>query len=391
MSTEITALILGSVAAYFAVGFLQLRTAVKMKRETRLRRFPKKDFFVSVIIPVREVFSTTGRNLESVCRQAYPRHEVIFVAELGEHPAFKVVRNLEKRYPHVHVHLSGPHDSRKTIAKCHNLIHGARQARGNVLLFGDSDVTYSRDWIQKMVSPLGEVVKGRKIHAVTSPFFIEPQGLTGRFIALSVSLTTFTTSLSSRAFLFPPYASGASVAIPKKTYDVLGMEGIWGRTFNDDLVLANTLLDSGYHIYNQFTNLNHPNEAFPSLKKTREKILRWIITVSRFGHRRLREKVPVLVAKNIQFQVVLVLSFVLFMLGFSWVFALLLLVLGYALSVLYRVLIGMVIEERNLGPCYLLTPLSTTAMIIVYLYVRTFLRTFPWGSGKYTVKERYPG
>jgi hypothetical protein len=179
------------------------------------------------------------------------------------------------------------------------------------------------------------------------------------------------------------------MAISRKTFDSLGMEKIWGNTFNDDLVLASTLLDSGHVIYNQYANLNHPNEAFPDLPRAKEKMIRWIITVSKFGHKSFRKKMPLIVARNFQFQVSLVLANVLFLTGSSWQFALAVLTAGYAYSVVYRFIAGKIIEEKSLGLYYLITPLSTTSMMLVYFYIRTFHKTFPWGSGTYTVKEKY--
>ena len=389
MNPEIEVLILVILGIYFILGFSQLFTARNLKRGAYFHTFPGKNILVSVIIPIREVTPTTREDLESVCRQDYNHYEVIFVAELKEHPAYNLAKEMETRYPHVQVHLAGPHNSQKTIAKCHNLIYGVKQSKGDVLLFGDSDVSYSRDWIEKMTSPLGEEVEGKMIDAVTAPFFMEPEGPLGTFIALSVSFVTFTTSLTSRVFRFPPYISGASMAISKKTFDSLGMEKIWGNTFNDDLVLANTLLDSGHIIYNQFANLNHPNEAFPDFPRAKEKIIRWIITVSKFGHKKFRKMMPLLAARNLQFQVSLALSIILFLLGFSWLFALTVFTAGYTYSAIYRFLVGKIIEEKSLGFYYLITPYSTTSMMLVYLYVRNFHRTFPWGSGTYTVKEKY--
>jgi cellulose synthase/poly-beta-1,6-N-acetylglucosamine synthase-like glycosyltransferase len=389
MNPEIETLILVILGIYFALGFSQLITARNLRREACLRKFSRKEVSVSVIIPVREVTPTTREDIESVCIQDYRNYEVIFVAELKEHPAYNPAREMELRYPHVQVHVAGPHNSQENIAKCHNLLLGVKKSSGDVLLFGDSDVTYSPDWISKMTAPLGETIEGRNIDAVTSPFFIDTLGPLGKFIALSVTFVTYTTSFASRAFRFPPYISGASMAISKRTFYSIGMDKIWRNTFNDDLVLANTLQDWGHVIYNQYSNLNHTNEAFPDFTRAKEKMVRWIITVSRFGHKKFRQMMPLLVVKNLQFQVSLVLSIILLLLGFSWLLALGVFASGYAYSVIYRYLIGRFIGEKSLGLYYLITPLSTTSMMLVYYYVRTFHKTFPWGSGTYTVKERY--
>lgn len=377
------------IVLYFIVGISQIFTAVRVKREVKETRFPSKDFFVSVIIPIKEVLRTTRQNLESVCNQDYPRFEVLFVAEAKKDPAYGIAETLSRRYEHARVLLSGSHDGRKTIAKCHNLIHGVKHAKGEVFLFGDSDVNYSCDWIRKMISPLNEKVKGRKIEAVTAPFFIEPESFTGKFVAISVSLVTFTASFTSPEHRFPAYASGASIAVSRKVFEKNRIIEVWSDAFNDDLVFADTLLDNDHHIYNQLANLNHPIEDFPNLRKTKEKLIRWVVTISMFGHRNLRGEVPIMVAKNLQFQVALIVGLALLFLGFSWAFVLAIVISGYVYSVVYRWMVGRIINERGLNAYYWLTPISVTAMLLFFVLVRLCHRSFTWEGERYMVEGRF--
>jgi ceramide glucosyltransferase len=377
-------LILMFLSIYFFVGFSQIILAQRIKRQAINRKFIKKAAFASVIIPIRERTKTTYRNLESVCRQQYPKYEVIFVSESVHHPAYKVVKNLEKRYPNIKIILSQRHNPKKNIAKCHNLIKGEKYAKGEILLFGDSDVNYPEDWILKMTAPLGETVDGKKIDATTSPFFIEPESSFGKFLANSISSVTFTTSLTKEEFKFPSYASGASIAIKKDLFQELGIEKIWENSYNDDLVFAKTVLDSGHHIYNQLAQLNHPNEAFLSFRQSKDKLIRWIVTISTFGHGNLKEHVPSMLFKNLQFQVALVLGIFVFF-GFSWILGLGIISAGYLYSVIYRWKVGQIIEEKGMTSYYLLAPVSTTGIMLFYLYVRLFYRTFYWGGKAYSV------
>jgi glycosyltransferase involved in cell wall biosynthesis len=377
-------LILMFLSIYFFIGFSQIILAQRIKREAKNRKFKEKDAFVSVIIPIRERTITTYCNLESVCRQEYPKYEVIFISESAHHPAYEVAKILQKRHPNAKVLLSGRHNPKKNIAKCHNLIYGEKHAKGEILLFGDSDVNYPEDWILKMTGPLGEIVNGKKIDATTSPFFIEPESSFGKFIANSISSVTFTTSFTKEEFKFPPYASGASIAIQKDMFRELGIAIIWENSYNDDLVFAKAVLDSGHHIYNQLAHLNHPNEAFSSLKQSKDKLIRWVVTISTFGHGNLNEHVPYMLFKNLQFQASLILGIFVF-LGFSWILGLGIISAGYIYSVIYRWKVGQIIEEKGMTSYYLLAPVSTTTMMMFYLYVRLFYRTFYWGEDAYSV------
>jgi glycosyltransferase involved in cell wall biosynthesis len=389
MNIIIELIILIFLAIYFMIGFSQIFTAFRMKRETNRIHFRRKDLFVSVIIPIKEISRISSQHFESACKQDYPSYEVLFVAESVEDPAYKIAAMFAKRYDNTKVLISGQHDSSRTIGKCHNLAYAVKHANGDVFLFGDSDVTYPQDWITKMTSPLQERADGRQIDVVTSPFFIEPEGFLGKFIALSVSLVTFTASFTNENHRFPSYASGASIAVTKRLFENLGIAQIWENTFNDDLVLADEVIDRGHHIYNQLDNLNHPNEAFLNLRQTKEKLIRWVVTISSFGHKNLRAEVPYMVARNLQFQVALILGFFLYLLGSPGLLILGIVIAGYFYSVFYRWLIGQIIEERNLSLYYLLAPISVTAMILFFLLVRVFYRSFSWEGKTYAVKGRY--
>ncbi len=175
----------------------------------------------------------------------------------------------------------------------------------------------------------------------------------------------------------------------KELFKNLGIAEIWGNAFNDDLVFADEVIGHGHHIYNQIAHLNHPNEVFLGLEQTREKMIRWVVTISKFGHKKLRAEVPLMLVRNLQFQVLLILGISLYLLGFSGLLALGTVVAGYIYLVIYRWLMGQIIEEKNLGLYYLLAPISITMTMLFFLSVRIFYRSFSWEGKAYVVKERY--
>jgi glycosyltransferase involved in cell wall biosynthesis len=277
MKYMLEAVILMVLSMYFTYGATQLMTARRIKRKAHQMRFAKKDTFVSVIIPIRNIIRTTVENLSSTCTQNYPNYEVIFVAEVAEHAAVSPAYALSKKYPHVSVIFSGKHDPSKNIAKCHNLVYAVKHAKGDVFLFGDSDVTYSGDWVLKMTQPLNEIVSGRRIDATTASFFMDT-------------------------------ASGASIAVSRKVFEELKISKLWETSFNDDLVFANKIVSSGYNLYNQHTLINHPNEIFSDWEQTKNKLIRWTFTVYTFGNKSLKKTTPIMFVKNQQFQLSLILA-----------------------------------------------------------------------------------
>ena len=103
---------------------------------------------VSIIIPVYNEEKVIGKCLESLSKQSYKPLEVILVDDGSTDKTHKIISNFEFRISNLHLlkqaHM-GPGPAR-------NL--GASKAKGNILVFVDSDMTFDRDFIEDLVSPI---------------------------------------------------------------------------------------------------------------------------------------------------------------------------------------------------------------------------------------------
>lgn len=123
---------------------------------------------VSVIIPAYNCEKTIGQCLKALARQSYPRdsYEVIVVDDGSADNAAAVIKDHPVKY--IHQENQGPAAARN---------NGARQAKGDIILFTDSDCVPDANWIREMIKPFEDP----KVMAVKGAYRTGQNSLTARF------------------------------------------------------------------------------------------------------------------------------------------------------------------------------------------------------------------
>ena len=379
---------------YFLLGVAQLLQIPRVKRHIKTRHFPDKKHFVSLIVPIHAMSPALERSLVSFCSQDYPNYEVIFVIQNRDDPSHELARRIADDHSFARiVVVEEPHEPERCIAKAHNLLQGIREAKGEVYLFSDSDVPHQTDWMRQMVAPLGETVNQKSISGTTAIFLMEARGFVGIFSALATNQATILSSFLSKDQEFPAFASGASVAVFRSVFHELGMEKVWANSFNDDLVLANTLVKNGHHVYNVRSLLTRPVEEFRSFSALFTKMRRWVLTMRKYAHPDTRKLTWKLLATNFQtplgFDLVL-LFLILGQFGYldsSAGFLAFLFLLSYLYAVVFRAVLALMFRERNIMKYVILTPVSFMIWGSLYLFLPFFCHSFTWGGIHYDIRD----
>jgi len=122
----------------------------------------------SVIVPAYNAGKTIGDCLGALTRQSLVSavYEVIVVDDGSKDGTAEVVKTFSVRY--LRQANRGPATARN---------HGAREARGEIILFTDSDCVPSADWIAEMTKPFGDP----DVVAVKGAYRTNQRSLTARF------------------------------------------------------------------------------------------------------------------------------------------------------------------------------------------------------------------
>lgn len=117
---------------------------------------------VSLILPCRREDTGLQENLHAYFRQDYPDFQILFVMDHPADPSASVFRRVAQNYPDRPRRLLFSGSSRIRGQKVHNLLHALEHVRESdqILVFGDSDIHPSLDWLRYLVAPLEDAKVG---------------------------------------------------------------------------------------------------------------------------------------------------------------------------------------------------------------------------------------
>jgi ceramide glucosyltransferase len=173
--------------------------------------------------------------LRSCCEQDYPEFQVVFGVADNNDPVVAVVERLRREFPHRDLQLVVDRRQHGSSRKVSNLMNMMAAARHDVFVISDSDVRVGRDYLSRVVAPLGDADVG----IVTCPYRGVPRSglwslLGSQFInewfMPSVRVAAFG---GSRAFAF-----GATIALHRRVLSRIGGFAAIANQLADDYRLG---------------------------------------------------------------------------------------------------------------------------------------------------------
>lgn len=216
--------------------------------------------FVSVIVPVYNDSQRTGKCIEALLNQTYPRenYEVIIVDNGSTDETHTVIKN----YP---VKLLIEDTIQSSYAARNK---GIKNARGEVIAFTDSDCIPSSDWIEKGVKNLLSVPNCGLVGGKIIIFFKNPKKPNAVELYDSIAGFNQKEDIERRKF-----GSTANVFTFKKVFDHVGLfkdtlksggDNEWGRrissfgyrqVYADDVIVFHPARHSFSQLYKRYTRL----------------------------------------------------------------------------------------------------------------------------------------
>lgn len=372
---------------YALIGALVLLVHLQRHQNHHSPDFGPPRYQVSIIVGLRGVSDQLEEALTSLCEQRFPlEFEVIAACEDTEDPAWSIAVELARIHPHLKLVCSGKVDPNKRTGKNQNLLAAMEITSYEALVFTDSDVIHPYDWLVHLVAPLGCQVDGHEVSAATSLFYVRSLTLWSRLIAIVTNQVTFSAANLKSFGPWAPFASGASTAVLGSVLRGSKVPLAWQESFNDDLVLANLLMDHGHPIY-LVRRTTWPSEALNNFSGMMAKMKRWVVTLHYYSHPSLARQGYLQSALQMQLPVALVLGIWLWSnQGLSIVVSTIILS-GVIYNLLTRTAIALAIGER-LGPWIILAPCAFLFFAMVYLRYIT-CRSFIWSGRLHRVTESY--
>jgi ceramide glucosyltransferase len=139
------------VATLLHVGTAALAT-YRCRRTERLLPPPAKTSSVSILRPVCGVDTYDEATLASGFALDYPNFELIFCCADADDPAAVLVRRLQAENPGVRAQLLIGNHAISANPKLNNLVKGWHVARGDWVIFADSNVLMPPDYVQRLLA-----------------------------------------------------------------------------------------------------------------------------------------------------------------------------------------------------------------------------------------------
>jgi len=217
-------------------GLITLIGGLRAARHMRTFR-PRTERHDRVIVfcPCKGIDPEFETNIRSILDQDYANFGVRFVVESEDDPAYGILRRLG-----IHDVLVAGYAADRG-QKVHNLAYAVQHAGelAGIYVFCDSDARFDRQWLSKLIAPLGamNVTTGYRWYVVNR--FHWPTLLRSAWNASVVSL------LGNHAGNF---AWGGSMAMTRSTFEQLHILDAWRGSVSDDYAVTRAAEAAGARI-----------------------------------------------------------------------------------------------------------------------------------------------
>ena len=109
--------------------------------------------FVSIILPARNEEKFIGKCLDSLLNQNYENYEIIAINDSSEDSTGQIIKNYAKKFSKI-IHVDARPKPENWMGKNWACMEGYKSAKGEFLLFTDSDTKHSESLISLAVSHL---------------------------------------------------------------------------------------------------------------------------------------------------------------------------------------------------------------------------------------------
>ena len=202
--------------------------------------------FISLIKPVCGLEKNCHENLATACHQNYPNYEIIYSVQNKKDPALKVLEKIQKEFPQKNIKIVVDETAIGPNGRLANIYNGSRQAKGDILVFSDSDMFLKPDYLAMIAAPLAnpEVGVSCTLYKAWRP----------DNIAESLELLSFNADfVPAMVFALVTHASiacpGASQAIRRDVLEKMGGLKPLANYLVEDFELGRRVVEMGFQIH----------------------------------------------------------------------------------------------------------------------------------------------
>jgi ceramide glucosyltransferase len=224
---------------YYVVAIL---AALRFFRRERARKLASFTPPISLLKPVHGVDFRSHENFASFCEQNYPDYEVLFCVNEMSDPAVPVIQRIMAEFPRRAIRILSGAPQIGSNRKVNNLALLTSEARHEILVQSDGDVSVGPDYLREVVAPFADLSVG-----VVSCFYrgIAEPNLGAELEAVGAASDFFAGALVADALEGITFAMGASVVTRKSWLAKIGGYEALANVLADDYEIGNRIHKAG--------------------------------------------------------------------------------------------------------------------------------------------------
>lgn len=200
---------------------------------------------VSLIKPVCGLEKDLYANLSSACAQDYPDYEVIYALQNPQDPVLPILERIRSENPPGRVRILVDPAAAGPNGRLCNILNATREAKGEVLVYSDSDMLLDPGYLRAIVPPLADPAVGvsctlyRAHGAVNIWESLELLSLNAEFVPSMIFATVTGAALA---------CPGASQAVRRETLEKIGGLAPMADSLVEDLELGRRIAGEGLKV-----------------------------------------------------------------------------------------------------------------------------------------------
>lgn len=201
---------------------------------------------VSILKPVRGADRMAYENFASFCCLDYPDYEIVFAASDPEDPAIRTIHRLQQDFPDRRIRLVTNVALLGANNKVNNLCELVHEAKHDLIVMSDSDVSVGQDYLRNVVAPFRDPRVG-----VVTTFYrgIPAKGVVSSMDALGMYTDSAPGALAARKLEGKmQFAFGWTMATTKTVLSGIGGFESMVNHHSDDFELGNRISRLGFRV-----------------------------------------------------------------------------------------------------------------------------------------------
>ncbi len=201
---------------------------------------------VSIIKPLRGTDPELRENIQSFCRQDYPKYEVLLGFTESSDSAIIEATEIAESLPDRNIRIVVSSKDIGANRKVSNLQGLLEASKYPLLVVSDSDMRVGEDYLKRIVA---EYQSDQRIGLVTCLYKItEPKSLGAAFESLNIALDFIPSVIVARRLEGITFGLGASMIVSKEALEGIGGFPALAEHLADDYQLGNRLWKKGFKI-----------------------------------------------------------------------------------------------------------------------------------------------